>query len=322
MLLEQKPFAGLQSYACWGSRPTPDRIEMRDLVTGEVFPIGTPGQGHMEPIPEALDSHAAAILRKIPDGSDVMIDEVGYLESSCARYAKELERLLDRCTVIAALRKDHTPLLDRLRSRPDVFVWDLDLHQHPCQVGCVVMASGWSRRFSGENKLLLPVDGKPMIRHTLEKLAALPLERVTVVSRYEPVREMAAEYGFQALDNPLMLQSDTIRLGLAEMAEMDGCMLCVADQPYCTRESMEALLRLFRENPDRICRLSFRGQPGNPAIFPWALFAEISALTGDTGAREVIRRYPDRVLMLETADAEELHDIDRPEDLPGTSPAE
>lgn len=54
---------------------------------------------------------------------------------------------------------------------------------------------------------------------------------------------MAAEYGFQALDNPLMLQSDTIRLGLAEMAEMDGCMLCVADQPYCTRESMEALLR-------------------------------------------------------------------------------
>lgn len=295
---------------------------MRDLVTGEVFPIGTPGQGRMEPIPEALDSHAAAILRKIPDGSDVMIDEVGYLESSCARYSQELERLFDRCTVIAALRKDHTPLLDRLRSRPDVFVWDLDLHQHSCQVGCVVMASGWSRRFSGENKLLLPVDGKPMIRHTLEKLAALPLERVTVVSRYEPVRAMAAEYGFQALDNPLMLQSDTIRLGLAEMTEMDGCMLCVADQPYCTRESMEALLRLFRENPDRICRLSFRGQPGNPAIFPRALFAEISALTGDTGAREVIRRYPDRVLMLETADAEELHDIDRPEDLPGTSPAE
>ena len=219
LLLEQKPFAGLQSYACWGSHPTPDRIEMRDLVTGEVFPIGTPGQGRMEPIPEALDGHAAAILRKIPDGSDVMIDEVGYLESSCARYAKELERLFDRCTVIAALRKDHTPLLDWLRSRPDVFVWDLDLHQHPCQVGCVVMASGWSRRFSGENKLLLPVDGKPMIRHTLEKLAALPLERVTVVSRYGPVRAMAAEYGFQALDNPLMLQSDTIRLGLAEMTE-------------------------------------------------------------------------------------------------------
>lgn len=30
LLLEQKPFAGLQSYACWGSRSTPDRIEMRD----------------------------------------------------------------------------------------------------------------------------------------------------------------------------------------------------------------------------------------------------------------------------------------------------
>ena len=140
---------------------------MRDLVTGEVFPIGTPGQGRMEPIPEALDGHAAAILRKIPDGSDVMIDEVGYLESSCARYAKELERLFDRCTVIAALRKDHTPLLDRLRSRPDVFVWDLDLHQHPCQVGCVVMASGWSRRFSGENKLLLPLRGRPLILSTI-----------------------------------------------------------------------------------------------------------------------------------------------------------
>lgn len=41
------------------------------------------------------------------------------------------------------------------------------------------MASGWSRRFSGENKLLLPVDGKPMIRHTLEKLGCPALlERV------------------------------------------------------------------------------------------------------------------------------------------------
>ena len=294
---------------------------MQDLATGEIFPIGTPGTGRMEPIPEALNTHAAEILRQIPDGSEVMIDEVGYLESSCRCYVDELERLFGRCTVTAVLRKDSTPLLDWLRCRPDVFVWDLDLHQHPCQVGCVVMASGWSRRFEGENKLLLPVNGKPMIRHTLEKLAVLPLEQVTVVSRYPAVRKMAAEYGFQALDNPLMLQSDTIRLGLGEMSGMDGCMLCVADQPYCTRGSMEALLRLFRENPDHICRLSFRGQPGNPAIFPQALFGEIAALTGDTGAREVIRRCPDRVLMLETADAEELHDIDRPEDLPSASSA-
>ncbi|MEI3579820.1 MAG: NTP transferase domain-containing protein [Acutalibacteraceae bacterium] len=115
-----------------------------------------------------------------------------------------------------------------------------------------------------------------MIRHTLEKLAALSLERVTVVSRYEPVREMAAEYGFQALDNPLMLQSESIRLGLAEMAEMDGCMLCVADQPYAPERAWKPCSGCSEEpNPDR--RLSYRGQPGNPAIFPRVLFAEISA---------------------------------------------
>ena len=270
----------------------------------------------MQPVPGALDGHAAALLARIPDGSRVLLDEIGYLESSAPVYCRELIRLFDRCAVTAALRKDHTPLMDQLRNREDAFVWDLEQHQHPCMVGCVVMASGWSRRFPGENKLLLPIGGKPMVRHTLDKLARLPLERVTVVSRYEAVRAMAAEYGFQALDNPLTLQSDTIRLGLREMDDLDGCMLCVADQPYCTGESMEALLRLFREHPDCICRLAYQGEPGNPAVFPRALFGEISALTGDTGARAVIRRHPDRVLFQEAGSALELRDIDCPGDLP------
>lgn len=179
------------------------------------------------------------------------------------------------------------------------------------KLGAVLMASGAGRRFGG-NKLLHPVDGVPMI---LRAFAAVPAElfvRACVVSRYPEILAMAGERGYLPVPNPDadQGQSASVRLGLAELLEMDGVLFCVCDQPWLRRDSVERLLAEFAAHPGRICALSWRGERGSPAVFPSGLFPQLLALTGDRGGGGVIRAHRDRLRLVEASGPEELQDVD------------
>ena len=50
-------------------------------------------------------------------------------------------------------------------------------------------------------------------------------------------------------------------------------------------------------------------------MFPADLFPELAALTGDVGGGAVIRRLPERLILVEAASPRELADVDTSEDL-------
>jgi molybdenum cofactor cytidylyltransferase len=54
-----------------------------------------------------------------------------------------------------------------------------------------------------------------------------------------------------------------------------------------------------------------RGIPAHPVLFGRSLFSELEALSGDVGAREVIRRHESEAVQIEV---EALTDIDTEED--------
>lgn len=178
------------------------------------------------------------------------------------------------------------------------------------RVGCVIMASGSSTRFGGE-KLVAPFLGEPLIWHAL---SALPkaLARAVVVTRSEDVRAVAARCGVPCVLHREPHRCDTVRIGLSEMAGMDGCLFLVGDQPLCSAATMEAMIELFRRQPDRIIRACHLGTMGNPVLFPASLFPELSALQpGQTGGA-VLRRHSGLVLPLEVDNPLELEDVDTP----------
>ena len=177
-------------------------------------------------------------------------------------------------------------------------------------VGCIVMAAGNASRF-GSNKLAARVNGKPLIQLALE---AVPRERfsaVAVVSQYPFILELAGRLGFLPVENarPDRGVSHTIRLGLEALPPCDGVLFQVADQPRLRRETVGALVDLWRSHPERIAALGHGGIRGNPCLFPARFFPELLALEGDQGGGAVIRRHPEALLLLETA-AEELRDVD------------
>ena len=170
------------------------------------------------------------------------------------------------------------------------------------------MASGLSRRF-GDNKLLADFCGEPMILRILAATEGIFARRV-VVTRHPQVAEICIRQGVETLLHDLPHRSDTVRLGLETMGDMDGCMFCPADQPLLRRETILALVQAAEKEPDCIWRPCHGDEPGSPVLFPRWAFDQLMHLPQGKGGGYVIRLHPDRVRTIPVRDAYELMDAD------------
>ena len=185
----------------------------------------------------------------------------------------------------------------------------------PLKLGCLLMAAGSAARF-GQNKLLAELDGRPLIRYALDAIPASQFAAVTVVTQYDAVAELAAQYGFAVLrnDRPELGISRTVRLGTEVMSDCDGILYLPADQPLLRQETVARIADCFRLHPDCIVGAACGDRRGSPNLFPAALFPELLALRGDRGGSAVLRAHEDRYLPMET-DPRELLDCDTPQGL-------
>lgn len=70
--------------------------------------------------PEYMDSLAASYLRDIPEGSLVVMDEIGTLESAAPEFRREVMRILSgNYSVFAAVKAQNTDFLRAVRRHPD-----------------------------------------------------------------------------------------------------------------------------------------------------------------------------------------------------------
>lgn len=299
----------ITSTAVMTGEPHPDKIILNCGEDSAL--IGKYEADHMETIPEGFELGVRAIDSFIEKEAElVLVDEIGFLESSSEAYQKALIRLFDTAKVVASVRKQSTEFIDAITSREDVLLIDLDeWYGRQIKIGCIVMASGFSTRFKA-NKLLADFRGKPLAAHLLDKLQELPFCETAVVTRYPEIKELADSSGFKTVLHSEPALSDTIRLGVEALPEVDGYMLSVADQPYLTVETMEALITEFRYSPDKIIRIRCGDTPGNPVIFPAIFRDELRNLSGENGGRAVIKNHPEALRHLYIDDPMELFDID------------
>ncbi len=245
------------------------------------------------------------------DSPWITIDEIGYLEDKSEVYHHALRQLLEIKQVAMVIRKQDLPFLQELCSRKDVYVTDLD--DPYGQIGCVIMASGLGKRFGG-NKLMADFHGKPLVSCILDATEGVFSRRV-VVTRHEDVARLCKDRGIQVVLHDLPHRSDTVRLGLEAMDKMDRCMFATADQPLLRKETISTLALAAANDPDLIWRTICDGTPGSPVIFPKWTFPELQNLPEGKGGSVVIKKYPERLRMVNVRDRYELKDVDSPEDL-------
>lgn len=180
------------------------------------------------------------------------------------------------------------------------------------RIGCVIMASGLSKRF-GRNKLLAEFQGKTMIQRVLDITGEDLFERRVVVTRSEEVREICRQQNVDVIFHALPDRNDTIHLGMDVMKEMDGCLFCPCDQPLLQKESLMRMLDRFERKGKGIYRLSYEEKQGAPILFGKEYFQELLALPSKCGGSYLVKKYPDQVENVSASDKIELFDIDTQE---------
>lgn len=181
------------------------------------------------------------------------------------------------------------------------------------ETGCVIMASGLGKRF-GSNKLMADFLGRPMLHRALDATEGL-FDRRVVVTRHESVAALCRERNVEVLLHALPHRSDTVRLGLEALGEVDCCMFLPGDQPLLDRETVAMLLERWRENPDSIIRPVYEDTEGSPVIFPRWTFDELKDLPEGRGGGVVIKNHPHEVCRVSVSSPFVLADADTPETL-------
>ena len=289
-------------------------VHMKDNLTNASVQIASyddsiPGTKlKMVLLPDVLSSFGIPTLNRCIqcDSEWVGIDEIGFLEENCEEYKNAVRALFDHKRVAAVVRKQDLPFLQELRSRQDVFLVDLD--QPFGNSGCVIMASGLGKRF-GENKLMADFMGKPMICRILEATEGLFTRRV-VVTRHRSVAELCEEQGIAVIFHDLPQRSDTIRLGMEMMSDVDRCAFCPGDQPLLKKDTIASLLLCGVNHPEVMWRPCCNTIPGSPVLFPKWTFSELLSLPEGKGGGFVMKNHPNKTDLLHITDPWELVDAD------------
>ncbi|MFS8147394.1 nucleotidyltransferase family protein [Rhizobium sp. BR 249] len=196
-----------------------------------------------------------------------------------------------------------------------------DLLEQGVSVAIVILAAGRSSRMgmSGAHKLLAEFDGVPLIRRSAITAGNCQSSSVIVVTgyRHAELQAVIAELPVRIVQNAAFSSgiAGSLALGVAaaEADRPDGIMIMLADMPALTAADLRALIAAFRRCAGQaIIRAAARGKPGNPVIFPRALYARLKGLTGDKGARELIRNSGLTVVDVEIGDGA-LVDVDTPD---------
>jgi len=189
--------------------------------------------------------------------------------------------------------------------------------------GGIVLAAGLSTRF-GKPKQLADLGGKPLLQWVVDACLGSRLGRVVVVIGRNASRVaslLSAEYSDPRLGTVVNRRyrqgmSSSLRSGLAKIRQdCPSAMFLLGDQPLVTAELIDDLLDRFWNSDKDICAPLHENRRANPTLFSSRFYPQLSAVSGDVGAREIIRTHSDALLTVEVADPLPFWDIDTETDL-------
>ena len=186
------------------------------------------------------------------------------------------------------------------------------------RVSAIILAAGASSRMRGRDKLLCTVNGMPLLRLAAKAASQSGAFEVIAAVRPAQAARVAAldGLGIRLVEVPSAHRgmAESLKAGVAAASEAaEGAIILLPDMPAITSEHINLLISAFR--PGRVVQaVGESGSPGNPVVLPRCLFPSVMELSGDVGAKRVIRsQREDPIAVVLPGNASSL-DLDTPED--------
>lgn len=179
------------------------------------------------------------------------------------------------------------------------------------------MAAGESSRMKGI-KQMLPWKGSTLLVHTLKTLLSVQKEHLFMVlganSEFIKTQSALASQPVTLIENKAWQNGlgSSISCGidyvLKQQQQFDGILICLADQPLLTSAYYIELLARFKSCNAPIVATKYPNKSGVPAVFSVEVARELIHLKEDYGARYLMSKYKDKMLVLDAG--QQIVDID------------
>jgi len=181
-------------------------------------------------------------------------------------------------------------------------------------ISAILLGAGESKRM-GFDKLSLPWGKKTILERCLQTLLRSQVQEVVIVRglRNRWVRNHFHGKKIKIVTNPHPAagMSRSIQKGLRAVCPgSDGILIALGDQPFLKTRTINALIRVFDREKERIVIPAFRGRTGHPVIFHKAYKKELMNLKGDVGGRSIIERHREDVRVVRVKSIGVVKDVD------------
>lgn len=186
-------------------------------------------------------------------------------------------------------------------------------------VGLIVLAAGASTRM-GMPKQLLQFGERSLIGHVVEVAMASVCNPIIVVlgASSDCLKPQVEPLDVRIVENPHWAEgmSTSIRAGIEVLyainPEVEAVVLMLCDQPFVSTQIVDRLVAVYQATGKLIIASEYAEILGVPALFSRALFSELRALSGDVGARQVIKQHAQAVFAVPFPEG--AIDLDTPKD--------
>lgn len=185
----------------------------------------------------------------------------------------------------------------------------------------IYLASGNSKRFGQENKLLKMIGTKPMYRYGLDRLIDLCKEQegyeIIVVTQHKEILEQTKYDPVTTVFCPESKYgiSWSIKAGIQAAKDADSYTFFVADQPEMKRETIKGFLSFMADGPCELGCVRTEEDLGNPVWFSKQYQRELLSLTGDCGGKKILKKHIEKAGFFKVLEESELCDIDSPKEM-------
>jgi molybdenum cofactor cytidylyltransferase len=186
------------------------------------------------------------------------------------------------------------------------------------RAAAIILAAGLSQRMGARNKLLLTIDGAPMIRRVVAQYRAALDGPITVVTGHEAE---AVEVALAGLDVHCVFNPDyaegqqtSVACGLAHCPEAEMVLIGLGDQPLLRANDIIALLDVHeRSAQGQISIPAISDVRGNPIVVPRKLRAQLTQDPARPGCMRFTREHPELVYRHPLTAKGFYTDVDTPE---------
>ncbi|RYG07813.1 MAG: nucleotidyltransferase family protein [Chitinophagaceae bacterium] len=170
------------------------------------------------------------------------------------------------------------------------------------RTGIIILAAGNSSRM-GRPKQLLDYKGKTLLQTVIDEALKTNFKPVIVVlganAEENAKHHQTDEVTFVVNDSWEKGMATSIVAGLSTLinndSEIESTIIAVADQAFIKMSNFNNLIEKQKETGKNIIASKYAETIGTPVLFKEHYFDSLLSLTGDEGAKNLLKQYPQDV---------------------------